>query len=108
MPQNDHALLDVAGTSTVIHGAEGAEHCVQQCLQVVALVWYFVPRFKLIDRGVQAFNCSGTAALKGERQAQRTKADRGEIDVDDEFNKEALFIKSPATANCWNARAKFS
>ena len=36
--QDDHALLDLAGTSTVIRGAEGAEHCVQHGLQVAALV----------------------------------------------------------------------
>ena len=45
----------IAGTCAAIPGAKGTELWVQQGLQVVALVWYFVPRFKLIERAVQAF-----------------------------------------------------
>jgi hypothetical protein len=52
---------------------------VQQGLQVVALVWYFVPRFQLTSRGAKAFHVAfGLGRRTGSDDARgprKTKAE---------------------------------
>lgn len=63
------------GTCEAIPGGEGTEHWVQQGLQMVALVWYFVPRFKLVERGAQAFGRRRTVLSQNLQRPFKSKAD---------------------------------
>ena len=47
----------------------------QQVLQMVALVWYFVPRFKLTQRGAQAFGRRRTVLSQNLQRPSNLKAD---------------------------------
>ena len=74
----DHAVRTmIAGTCAAIPGAKGTGQWVQQGLQVVALVWYFVPRFKLTERGVQAFGLGHRQMPHSDnvRRSWKTKAE---------------------------------
>lgn len=63
------------GTCEAIPGGEGTEHWVQQVLQMVALVWYFVPRFKLTQRGAQAFGRRRTVLSQNLQRPSNLKTD---------------------------------